>query len=217
MFLIMLKILLLLLMFFWNCSWQVYRNTIDCWELILVLLFSGLRSYLKTLCYLLNPENLTKSCKSKGLGLCVHLKSTSKTFQAIKGMHVQKATKKEVPLKKQYVPLCHSQGASRCAQTKQEGLDASSVTHRVLASCCTCIKVQSLVLNYYLHVDSLVIEHFLVQKHLRCRTYRAHCWIHPYMSVLCHTGPILGEKEQTLPKVDVAQKKLKKQKFVTHG
>lgn len=91
-----------------------------------------------------------------------------------------------------------------------------SYPQRVLDFCCTCIKLQSLVLNYYIHVDSLVIEHFLVKKHQRCRNYKAHCLIHPYRSIICHTGPILSEKEQTVPKVDVAQKKLKKQKFVTH-
>ena len=42
--------------------------------------------------------------------LYVHLKNTSKTFQALKGIYVQKATKyqKEVTFKKHFVPFCQS-------------------------------------------------------------------------------------------------------------
>ena len=51
----------------------------------------------------LDPENATKSCKSRVL--CVHFKNTHEVTQAIKGMHIQKATKylKDVTLKKQHV------------------------------------------------------------------------------------------------------------------
>ena len=57
--------------------------------------------------YSLDPENPTKSYKSRGSNLRVHFKNTRETAQAIKGMHIQKATKylKEVTLKKQ---MCHS-------------------------------------------------------------------------------------------------------------
>ena len=67
-----------------------------------------------------------------------------------------------------------------------------------------------------LDVDSLVIEHIQVNKapQMRCSTYRAHGRIHPYMSSPCHTGMILTEKEQIVPKPEeeVAQKKKKSQK-----
>ena len=52
------------------------------------------------------------------------LKNTRETAQAIKGMHIQKATKylKDVTLKKQCVPFRHYNGAAgRCAQAKQWG------------------------------------------------------------------------------------------------
>ena len=44
---------------------------------------------------------------------------------------------------------------------------------------------------------------------MRCRTYRAHSRIDPYMSSPCHIEMILTEKEQIVPKPEeeVAQKK----------
>ncbi|EGW03176.1 60S ribosomal protein L17 [Cricetulus griseus] len=56
-------------------------------------------------CYSLDLENPAKSCKSRGSKLRVHLKNTRETAQAIKGMHIRKATKylKDVTLKKQCV------------------------------------------------------------------------------------------------------------------
>ena len=53
--------------------------------------------------YSLDLENPTKSCKSRGSNLGVHFKNTRETAQAIKGMHIQKATKylKDITLKKQ--------------------------------------------------------------------------------------------------------------------
>ena len=74
--------------------------------------------------YSLDPENPTKSCKSRGSNLCVHFKNTHETAQAIKGMHIRKASKylKDVTLKKQCLPLrLYNGGASRCAQAKQWG------------------------------------------------------------------------------------------------
>jgi len=68
--------------------------------------------------YLLDPENPTKSCTSRGSNLCVHFKNTCETSQAIKGMHIRKATKylKDVTLKKQCVPFLHyNGGVGRCA------------------------------------------------------------------------------------------------------
>ena len=75
-----------------------------------------------------------------------------------------------------------------------------------------------------LDIDSLVIEHIQVNKvpKMRCRTYRAHGWINPYMSSPCHIEMILIEKEQIVPKPEeevaqkknISQKKLKKQKLM---
>ena len=67
------------------------------------------------------------ACKSKGSNLRVHFKNTCETAQAIKGMHIRKATKylKDVTLKKQCVPFRHYNIqlvlVGRCAQAKQWG------------------------------------------------------------------------------------------------
>ncbi|MGH0159688.1 UNVERIFIED_CONTAM: hypothetical protein FKN15_006933 [Acipenser sinensis] len=145
--------------------------------------------------YSLDPENPTKSCKARGSNLRVHFKNTRETAQAIKGMHIRKASKylKDVVVKRQCVPFRrYNGGVGRCAQ----GLD----------------------------VDSLVIEHIQVNKapKMRRRTYRAHGRINPYMSSPCHIEMILTEKEQIVPKPEeevaqkkkVSQKKLKKQKLM---
>ncbi|KAG5203056.1 hypothetical protein JEQ12_002639 [Ovis aries] len=117
--------------------------------------------------YSLDPENPTKSCKSRGSNLRVHFKNTRETAQAIKESNAE-----------------------------LKGLD----------------------------VDSLVIEHIQVNKapKMRCRTYRAHGRINPYMSSPCHIEMILTEKEQIGPKPEeevaqqkkISQKKLKKQKLM---
>ncbi|KAB1267177.1 60S ribosomal protein L17 [Camelus dromedarius] len=111
-------------------------------------------------------------------------------------MYIRKATKylKAITLQKQCVPFRHYSGAESNAEFK--GLD----------------------------VDSLVIEHIQVNKapKMRCRTYRAHGWINPYMSYPCHIEMILTEKEQIVPKPEeevaqkkkISQKKLRKQKLM---
>jgi len=61
--------------------------------------------------YSLDPENPTKSYKySRDSNICVPFKNTRETAQAIKGMHIQKATNylKYVTLQKQFVPFCCS-------------------------------------------------------------------------------------------------------------
>ena len=74
--------------------------------------------------YSFDPENPTKSCKSRGSNLRVHFKNTRETAQAIKGVHIRKATKylKDVTLKKRCVPFRrYSSRVGRCAQAKQAG------------------------------------------------------------------------------------------------
>nr|AAP86270.1 Ac2-210 [Rattus norvegicus] len=125
--------------------------------------------------YSLDPENPTKSCKSRGSNLRVHFKNTRETAQAIKGMHIRKATKylKDVTLKKQCVPFRRYNGGVE-SNAELKGLDG----------------------------DSLVIEHIQVNKapKMRRRTYRAHGRINLYMSSPCHIEMILTEKEQIVPK-----------------
>ncbi|KAB0407524.1 hypothetical protein E2I00_012832, partial [Balaenoptera physalus] len=86
--------------------------------------------------------------------------NTRETVQAIKGMHIRKATKylKDVTLQKQCVPFCHYNGG--VGQTV--GLDAGSVAQRVLNFYCTFSKMQRVMLNS--NADSLVIDHIQVNK-----------------------------------------------------
>ena len=148
--------------------------------------------------------------------------------QAIKGMHIRKATKylKDVTLKKQRVPFCrHNGGVGRCAQAKQQGWMQDRWPKKSAEFLLHMLKnAESSAELKGLDVDSLVIEHIQVNQapKMRRRTYRAHGRIHPSMSSPCHTEMILSEKEQTVPKSEeevaqkkkISQKKLKKQKLM---
>ncbi|XP_061010024.1 large ribosomal subunit protein uL22-like [Dama dama] len=163
--------------------------------------------------YSLDPENPTKSCKSRGSNLHVHFKNTRETAQAIKCMHIRKATKypKDVTLKKQ----CAKQWG--WTQGRWPKKSAEFLLH-MLKNADSNAELKGL------DVDSLVIEHIQVNKapKMRWRTYRAHGRINPYMSSSCHTEMILTEKEQIVPKPEeevaqkkkISQKKLKKQKLM---
>uniref|UniRef100_A0AC11CYU5 Uncharacterized protein n=1 Tax=Ovis aries TaxID=9940 RepID=A0AC11CYU5_SHEEP len=150
--------------------------------------------------YSLDPENPTKSCKSRGSNLCVHFKNTRETAQAIKGMHIRKATK----------PWGWTQG-------RWPKKSAEFLLHMLK-------NAESNAELKALDVDSLVIEHIQVNKAPKMRrgTYRAHGRINPYMSSPCHIEMILTEKEQIVPKPEeevaqkkkISQKKLKKQKLM---
>ena len=178
--------------------------------------------------YSLNPENPTKSCKSRGSNLHVHFKNTRETAQAIKGMHIWKATKylKDVNLKKQSGPFRrYSGGVGRCAQAKQWGWMQGRWPKTSADFLLYMLKnAESNAELKCLDVDSLVIERVQVNKapKMQHRTYRAHGQINPYMSSPCHTEMILNEKEQILPKPEeeaaqkkkMSQKKLKKQKLM---
>ncbi|XP_061269229.1 large ribosomal subunit protein uL22-like [Bos javanicus] len=178
--------------------------------------------------YSLDPETPTKSCKLRGSNLCVHFKNTCKTAQAIKGMHIRKATKylKDVTLKKQCVPFRrYNGGVGRCAQAKQWGWTQGLWPKKSAEFLLHMLKnAESNAELKGLDVDSLVIEHILVNKapEMQRRTYRAHGWINPCMSSPCHTEMILPEEEQIIPKPEeevaqkkkISQKKLKKQKLM---
>ncbi|XP_045400938.1 60S ribosomal protein L17-like [Lemur catta] len=163
-------------------------------------------------CYSLDPENPTKSCKLRGSNLRVHFKKTRETAQAIKGMHIQKATKylKDATLEKQCVPFRRYNG--RCAQTKQWAWTQGQWPKKSARFLLHMLKnAESNAELKDLDVDSLVIEHKQVNKapKMRHQTYRAHGRINPYMSSPGHIEMILTEKEQIVPKPEeeVAQKK----------
>ncbi|KAI4570001.1 hypothetical protein MJT46_007295 [Ovis ammon polii x Ovis aries] len=148
--------------------------------------------------------------------------------EAIKGMHIRKATKylKDVTLMKQRVPFCrHNSGVGRYAQAKQWGWMQGRWPKKSAEFLLHMLKnAESNAELKGLDVDSLVIEHIQVNKAPKMwrRTYRAHSQINPYMSSPCHTEMILTEKEQIVPKPEeevaqkkkIPQKKLKKQKLM---
>uniref|UniRef100_A0A8C6W4B8 Large ribosomal subunit protein uL22 n=1 Tax=Nannospalax galili TaxID=1026970 RepID=A0A8C6W4B8_NANGA len=159
-------------------------------------------------CYSLDPENPTKSCKPRGSNLRVQFKNTHETAQAIKGMHIRKATKylKDVTLKKQCVPFqCYNGGFGRCAQAKQWGWTQGRAEFLL-----------HMPRNAESNAELKGLDHIQVNKSpkMRRRTYRAHGHINPHMSSPCHIEMTLTEKEQTVPKPEeeVAQKKKKSQK-----
>ncbi|KAK2094370.1 hypothetical protein P7K49_028108 [Saguinus oedipus] len=143
--------------------------------------------------------------------------NTRETAQAIKGMHIRKATKylKDVTLQKQCVPFRrYNGGVGRCAQAKQWGWTQGRWPKKSAEFLLHMLKnAESNAELKGLDVDSLVIEHIQVNKapKMRRRTYRAHGRINPYMSSPCHIEMILTEKEQIVPKPEeeVAQKKKK--------
>ncbi|KAG5835175.1 hypothetical protein ANANG_G00269340 [Anguilla anguilla] len=159
----------------------------------------GPRKLLKMVRYSLDPENPTKSCKSRGSNLRVHFKNTRETAQAIKGMHIRKATKylKDVVVKRQCVPFRrYNGGVGRCAQAKQWDWTQGRWPKKSAEFLLHMLKnAESNAELKGLDVDSLVIEHIQM---------------------------ILTEKEQIVPKPEeevaqkkkVSQKKLKKQKLM---
>uniref|UniRef100_A0A667I7A1 Large ribosomal subunit protein uL22 n=1 Tax=Lynx canadensis TaxID=61383 RepID=A0A667I7A1_LYNCA len=142
-------------------------------------------------CYSLDPENPTKSCKSRGSNLCVHFKNTCETAEAIKGMHIRKATKclKEVALQKQCVSFYHYNGRGQWPKKSAEFL-----LHK-LKNAENNIELKGL------DVDSLVPQ-------CNIELNRAHGWINLCMSSPCHIEMIPTEKEQIVPnpEEEVAQK-----------
>uniref|UniRef100_A0A0D9RHW3 Large ribosomal subunit protein uL22 n=1 Tax=Chlorocebus sabaeus TaxID=60711 RepID=A0A0D9RHW3_CHLSB len=173
--------------------------------------------------YSLDPENPTKSCKSRGSNLRVHFKNTREHFK-----NTGKATKylKDVTLQKQYPPFRrYDGGVGRCAQAKQWGQTQGQWPKKSAEFLLHMLKnTESNAELKGLDVDSLVIEHIQVNKapKMRRRTHRAHGRINPYMSSPCHIGMILTEKEQIVPKPEeevaqkkkISQKKLKKPKLM---
>uniref|UniRef100_A0A8C2PI58 Large ribosomal subunit protein uL22 n=1 Tax=Capra hircus TaxID=9925 RepID=A0A8C2PI58_CAPHI len=156
----------------------------------------------------------------RGSNLCVHFKNTCETPQAIK------ATKylKDVTLKKQRVPFRRYSGrAGRCAQAEQWGRTQGRWPKKSAEFLLHMLKNSESSAELK-DVDSLVIEHIQVNKAPKMQhgTYRAHGWIHPYMSSPCHIEMILTEKEHIVPKPEeevaqkkkISRKKLKKPKLM---
>merc|ERR1712140_66053 len=171
--------------------------------------------------YSREPENPTKSCKARGSYLRVHFKNTHETAQAIKHMHIRKATRylKDVLEKKQIISFRRfSGGVGRKAQAKAHGCSQGRWPVKSATFLLQLLKnAESNADCKGLDVDSLVIDHIQVNRapYMRRRTYRAHGRINPYMSSPCHIEMILTEREQVVPRAEeeVEVKKVSKKKL----
>ena len=120
--------------------------------------------------------------------------------QAIKGMHVWKATKylKAVTSKKQCVPLCgYSGGFGRCALAKQWGWTQGWWLKKSAKFLLHILKTEDSNAELKgLDVDSLVILLIKESKAPRIwhRTFGAHDRINPYMSHPCHIEMAFTER-----------------------
>ncbi|KAJ8304474.1 hypothetical protein KUTeg_018057 [Tegillarca granosa] len=180
--------------------------------------------------YATEPENPSKSAKARGSYLRVHFKNTRETAQAIKHMHIKRATRylKNVMEKKEVVPFRRfNGGVGRKAQAKAFGATQGRWPKKSAEFLLQLLQnAESNAEFKGLDNDHLVVEHIMVNQapKMRRRTYRAHGRINPYMSSPCHIEVILAEKEQVVPKPaggddepvkkKVSQKKLKKQKMM---
>ncbi|KAI8489210.1 PREDICTED: 60S ribosomal protein L17-like [Branchiostoma belcheri] len=171
--------------------------------------------------YSLDPENATKSCKARGSNLRVHFKNTRETANAIKGMHIRKATRflKDVTAKKQIVPFRrYNGGVGRKAQCKAWRWTQGRWPKKSAEFLLQLLKnAESNAEFKGLDVDSLMVEHIQVNRaaKMRRRTYRAHGRINPYMSSPCHIEMILSEQETVIAKSEdeVSKKKVSKKKL----
>uniref|UniRef100_T1E7L5 Large ribosomal subunit protein uL22 n=1 Tax=Anopheles aquasalis TaxID=42839 RepID=T1E7L5_ANOAQ len=156
--------------------------------------------------YAKEPDNASKSCKSRGSNLRVHFKNTRETALAIKRMPLRRAQRflKNVCDKKECVPFRRfNGGVGRCAQAKHWGTSVGRWPKKSAEFLLQLLKNAEANADYKgLDVDRLVIDHIQVNRApcLRRRTYRAHGRINPYMSSPCHIELSLTEKEDVVTK-----------------
>merc|ERR1712105_215177 len=177
--------------------------------------------------YASEPDNATKTWKTKGSNLRVHFKNTRETAQAIKAMPLHRATKhlKNVIAHKEIVPFRRFMGGvGRHAQANVHGTAQGRWPLKSAEFLLHLLKNAESNAEYKgLDADHLVIEHIQVNRapKMRRRTYRAHGRINPYMSSPCHIEVCLVEKEQAFSKKDepekkkVSKKKLQKQNLAS--
>uniref|UniRef100_A0A6B2E6I8 Large ribosomal subunit protein uL22 n=1 Tax=Phlebotomus kandelakii TaxID=1109342 RepID=A0A6B2E6I8_9DIPT len=172
--------------------------------------------------YAREPDNATKSCKSRGSHLRVHFKNTHEAANAIKHMPLRRAQRflKNVMEKKECVPFRRfNGGVGRCAQAKQWKTTQGRWPKKSAEFLLQLLRNAESNADYKgLDVDRLVIDHIQVNRApcLRRRTYRAHGRINPYMSSPCHIEVILTEKEELVAKAtdeEPTKKKLSKKKL----
>ncbi|KAK1338136.1 hypothetical protein QTO34_001246, partial [Cnephaeus nilssonii] len=137
--------------------------------------------------YLLDPENPTKSCKSKSSNFRVHFKNTYETAQ-------------DVTLQKQCVPfiiiMVELVGVPRPNNAARHQVGHPKKSAEFLLYILKNAEINADLKG--LDVYSLIIEHIQVNKTPKMwhRTYRAHEQINPNMSSPCHIKMILLKKNR---------------------
>jgi len=172
--------------------------------------------------YAREPDNPSKSCKTRSSNVRVHFKNTRETALAIKRMPLRRAQRflKNVCEKTECVPFRRfNGGVGRCAQAKVWKTSVGRWPKKSAEFILQLLKNAEANADYRgLDVDRLVVDHIQVNRApcLRRRTYRAHGRINPYMSSPCHIELTLTEKEEVVAKPtddEPAKKKLSKKKL----
>jgi len=159
--------------------------------------------------YSYEPDNATKSSKSRGSHLRIHYKHCREITSHIKGMPVAKATKflDDVLAFKAIVPFTkYTGGIGRKAMSKQNKTPGSQGRWPVKATAVLRDLLSNAVSNAEtkgLDTDLLYVQHAQANRAPpgRRRTYRAHGRIGKYASQPAHVEIILGEQP---PKVAAA-------------
>lgn len=162
----------------------------------------------------MEPEDATRTAKSRGAHIRVHYKHTRELAHHIKGMPLSKAKifldavlnyKQAVPFTK-YTGGCgrHAQGKlTKAAGDKVKWPQkATKVVFELLKNAESNAEVKGL------DMDSLYVMHTQANRAIkqRRRTYRAHGRIGPYMATPAHFEIILGEKRANVQKGEETEK-----------
>jgi large subunit ribosomal protein L17e len=161
--------------------------------------------------YSYKPENLAKSCNTKGSYLRVHFKNTHEAAMVLKGMPLKKAQRflEDVKEHKQCVPfLRFNGGVGRCAQAKAWGATQGRWPKKSAEFLLSLLKnAESNAEAKGLNMEKVVIKHIQVNQapKQRRRTYRAHGRVNAYLASPCHIEIVCSEEAQTVRREADAQ------------
>mmetsp|Transcript_17487 Transcript_17487/g.39481 ORF Transcript_17487/g.39481 Transcript_17487/m.39481 type:complete len:187 (+) Transcript_17487:291-851(+) len=162
------------------------------------------------------PDNATKSSKSRGSHLRIHYKHCCEITSHIKGMQVTKAAKflDDVLVFKAIVPFTNYTGGigrkAMCKQNKKKGtqgrwpVKATAVIRDLLSNAVANAETKGL------DTDLLYVQHAQANRAPpgRRRTYRAHGRIGKYASEPAHVEIVLCEKAPKVAAEEDEQKKI---------
>lgn len=161
--------------------------------------------------YSYKPENLSKSCHTKGSYLRVHFKNTHEAAKVLKGMPLKKAQRflEDVTDKKQCVPFFRfNGGVGRCAQAKAWGATQGRWPKKSAEFLLGLLKnAESNAEAKGLNIEKVVIKHVQVNQapKQRRRTYRAHGRVNAYLASPCHIEIVCSEESESVRREADAQ------------